>query len=249
MRVTIPRLLIAGLLAAGLATGADGQTKPAAKKPVATARKAPPPPAPEPPPPPPNPANQVKTSDQMKRESVQGAVTAPLRDFNVVKTEIPEALTKAVADPYARPPGKWTCKQLIALLMPLEEALGPDIDKLPTEDPSMTERGKSTALGLGAELASGAIPFRGVVRRVSGAATHDRMVQDAILAGSVRRAYLKGLGETKGCGPPATPSHERAGLAAAPVVEERSPFKPKYPTSQPAAPQTTSGKPQAAPRK
>ena len=245
MRAKIPRLFLASLLIAGVASSAVSQTKPTARKPAASARKSP---APEPPPPPPNPANQMKTSDQVKRESVEGAVTAPLRDFNVVKTEIPEVLTQAVADPYARPPGKWTCRQLIALIMPLEEALGPDIDRAIVDDSTMTERGKSTALGLGAELASGAIPFRGVVRRVSGAATHDRMVQDAILAGSVRRAYLKGLGESKSCGPPATPSHERAG-AATPVVEERSAFKPKYPTSQPAAPQTSAGSSQPVRRR
>lgn len=185
------------------------------------------PPAPDLPPPSPDPANQMKTSDQVKRESVQGAVTAPLRDFNVVRTDIPEILIAAMSDPYARPPAKATCRQLIALIMPLDEALGPDIDRLPGTDPTMTERGRSTALGLGADLASGAIPFRGVVRRVTGAAAHDRRVQDAIVAGSVRRAYLKGLGETRGCGPPATPSHQRT--AAPQVIPEASRITPRYP--------------------
>ena len=49
-------------------------------------------------------------------------------------------------------------------------------------------------------------------------------MQDAITAGAVRRAYLKGLGEAKGCNPPATPSHI---LAGSPVIDQ-SP-KPKYP--------------------
>ena len=49
----------------------------------------------------------------------------------------------------------------------------------------------------------GAIPFRGVVRKLSGAESHDRLVQSAIIAGNVRRAYLKGLGEARGCMPPA----------------------------------------------
>jgi hypothetical protein len=69
------------------------------------------------------------------------------------------------------------------------------------------------------------------VRKLTGAERHDKMVQAAILAGSVRRAYLKGLGETKGCNPPATPSHERAG--SEPVQVQRIPLKPKYPSRLP----------------
>jgi len=49
-------------------------------------------------------------------------------------------------------------------------------------------------------------------------------VQAAITAGAVRRAYLKGLGEAKGCDPPATPSHQ---LAGAPVIDQS--VKPKFP--------------------
>lgn len=225
-RSTVSLILVAALSAAAT-SDASGQARPAAKKSPAArpaAFKAP-----DPPPPPPDPANQMRTSEEAKRESLQGAVTAPLRDLNVVKTDIPDVLIAAMADPYARPPSRWTCRTLIALIMPIEEALGPDIDKLPTDEPPLTERGKSTALGLGAEVASGAIPFRGVVRRVTGAAAHDRRVQDAILAGSVRRAYLKGLGETKGCGPPATPSHELTGAMRA-VEKKGGGLRPQYPT-------------------
>ena len=247
MRPSMFSLIVVTAVSMGLVVGADAQTRPAAKRPPAKAASK----APEPPPPPPDPANQMKTSDQMKRESVEGAVTAPLRDLNVVKTDIPEVLMAALADPYARPPARATCRQLIAMILPIDEALGPDIDKFSTDDPNMRERGKSTALGLGADLASGAIPFRGVVRRVTGAAAHDRLVQDAIVAGSVRRAYLKGLGEARGCGPPATPSHERTPTAAAaPAPPPKSGLKPQYPTRAPptAAPKKPAGKSQAAPR-
>lgn len=253
MRPTLLRLMLATVLAVGVSATAVGveaaaQTTRSTAKKVPARKAAPKPAAPEPPPPPPDPANQVKTSDQVKRESVQGAVSAPLRDLNVVRTDIPEILLKSLADPYARPPAKWSCRTLINLILPLEEALGPDIDKLPGDDPTLSERGKSTALGLGADLASGAIPFRGVVRRVTGAAAHDQLVQNALLAGSVRRAYLKGLGESKGCGPPATPSHERAGVTVA--IEQRSGLKPQYPTRQPTAePQTSAGSAPSSPSK
>ena len=219
MANTFLRLIVVTLVGASLATTAQGQSHGAkSRPPVVTALE-----------PASQPIEQIKTPDQARHESVGGAVTAPLRDLNVVKTEVPDVLIQAMADPYARPPAKWTCRQLTALIAPLDAALGPDIDRPPSEDPSMVERGKSTALGLGADLASGAIPFRGVVRRVSGAATHDRLVLDAIMAGSVRRAYLKGLGETKACGQPAAPYRMRSVEEVKPTPAKTA-AKPKFPT-------------------
>lgn len=232
-------LILSTVLAAGLATAADSQTRPAPKQPASTSMP--------PPPPPPDPKDQIKTSDQVKGASVQGAATAPLRDLNMVRTEIPEILLEALQDPYARPPRNWKCPALVALIHPLDGALGPDIDRVPPGDENLMDRGKQTALSLAADLASGAIPFRGVVRRLSGANSHEKLVQSAIVAGNVRRAYLKGLGEARGCPPPATPSHERAGPPT-PVLEDKVVAKPKYPT-QTAAPQTRSGTSPSAPAK
>lgn len=170
---------------------------------------------------------QVKTSDEVKRESVEGAATAPLRDLNLLRTKIPPVLLQAMADPYERPPKGYRCQQLIALVRPLDEALGPDIDRIAVQDQDPFDRSRETALGAAADLASDAIPFRGWVRKLSGAERHDRLVRDAIYAGGVRRAYLKGLGEAKGCNPPATPSHEKAGT---PPPDPDRRFQPRYPT-------------------
>jgi hypothetical protein len=161
----------------------------------------------------------------------------------VLRTKIPDILLQSLSDPYARPPHNWKCGQLAALVRPLDEALGPDIDRIPPGDENLMDRSRETALGAAADLASDAIPFRGWVRRLSGAERHDKLVQSAIIAGDVRRGYLKGLGETKGCNPPATPSHERAGTP--PMVDGRGPLKPRYPTRAPppAAQQTPSGSP------
>lgn len=200
-----------------------------------------------PPPPPPDPANQVKTSDQLKRESIEGAVTSPLRDLNVVRAKVPEVLLQALSDPYARPPRNWKCPALVALVRPLDEALGPDMDRVLPGDENLLDRGRSTALGAAADFASDAIPFRGWVRKLSGAESHDKLVQSAIVAGNVRRAYLKGLGESKGCMPPATPSHERAGT---PPASDTGGPTPKYPIRPaPAAPQKPTGKPRPAPKR
>jgi hypothetical protein len=202
-------------------------------------------------PPPPTAEERVKTAEELKRESVQGAATAPLRDFNVMRAKIPPVLLQAMADPYARPPKGYNCRALIALVRPLDDALGPDLDRVVAEDQDVMERSRETALGAAADLASEAIPFRGWIRKLTGAERHDRLVRDAIFSGGVRRAYLKGLGEAKGCNPPATPSHEKAGTPP-PDLSRR--FTPRFPTRQPdpprsGAPQSPAGTAPSAPRR
>lgn len=191
---------------------------------------------------------QIQTSDQAKQENVQGAASAPLRDLNVLRTKIPEVLLEAMVDPYARPaplgrrPSKQAqCAQLVALIKPLDDALGADLDTPSTDEDDLLQKGRSTALGAAASFASDAIPFRGWVRKLSGAERHDRLVVAAITAGGVRRAYLKGLGEARGCEPPATPSHMLTQVAEAQRAERAErpqpppqaagggPFKPRYP--------------------
>ena len=61
--------------------------------------------------------------------------------------------------------------------------------------------GKKVAKGLVGSI----IPFRGLVREVSGAAGDQRKAEAAVRAGLARRAYLKGLGQGKGCKYPARP--------------------------------------------
>ncbi len=60
------------------------------------------------------------------------------------------------------------------------------------------------------------------MRKLSGAEKHDSLVQHAMASGAIRRAYLKGLGEARGCDPPATPQHLAKPAAA--VVEKRFPW-------------------------
>jgi hypothetical protein len=173
----------------------------------------------------------VQTTSEANRESVAGAAKAPLRDLNLIRTQVPDVLLQALADPYARPQTR-KCQELTSLLQPLNDALGADLDIPPTaEEQSMYQRGRPLALGAMAGAASDVIPFRGVIRQLSGAAKHDEYVQAAILAGFSRRAYLKGLGEARGCKPPATPSHVLAGRAPPPVnAGPTRGLKPRYPT-------------------
>lgn len=166
---------------------------------------------------------KVETTQEANRENLQGVAKAPLRDLNVLRTKIPDVLLQAMADPYERP-ASGRCPQLIALLKPLDDALGADLDTPSVDADDLLDKGRNTALGVMAGAASDVIPFRGWVRKLTGAEQHDHLVQAAIVAGAVRRGYLKGLGEAKGCNPPATPSHQ---LAGAPVIDQS--MKPRYP--------------------
>ena len=149
---------------------------------------------------------RVKTSGEVASSSLGGAMTAPLRDVNLIRTKIPPVLVAAIEDPYARPSPS-TCATIIEQVAELNEALGEDLDVVVIRNASLMDRGKETAFNAVADLTTDVIPFRGWVRKLTGAEKHDKRVQAAVVAGGVRRAYLKGLGEARGCDPPATPSH------------------------------------------
>lgn len=134
-------------------------------------------------------AKVPKTSAEANTDSLGSAVVSPLRDINVVRSQIPDLLTKAVADPYAPP--KTGCEPLKAEIDKFDAVLGDDYDNR-KEDPKGEGMSKPV-LGVVASTISDVIPMRGWVRRLSGAEQHDQMVRDAIKAGFVRRGYLKGL--------------------------------------------------------
>lgn len=133
---------------------------------------------------------------------VTEAAATPLSDLNVVRAEIPPVLQAAQKAPYAAPADR-SCSALTADVQALDAVLGADLDTPSTEkNPSLIERGATDVLRGAAE---GVIPFRGWVRKLTGAERYSRDVAAAIAAGTVRRAYLKGLGTAGGCNAPAAP--------------------------------------------
>lgn len=112
--------------------------------------------------------------------------------------QIPDALLRAVADPYRRP-SPLDCAALVGEVSALDAILGPDLDSLSDADKS-----EGVANMFGSAVRS-LIPYRTVIRFLTGAARRERRVAAAIAAGEVRRAYLKGLGEQQKCAAPATP--------------------------------------------
>ena len=161
------------------------------------------------------------------------AAAAPLYDVNVLKTKIPVALVAAEAHPYILPTPD-TCAGIAQEVEILDDSLGPDLDTLPDEsNPSLLDRSGQIAEGAAVDIVRGGaqslVPFRSWIRRLSGAQRADRVVREAITAGGVRRAFLKGLGHARHCTPPAAPTSESlAGVDLAPPSQFKR--EPQYPT-------------------
>jgi len=137
---------------------------------------------------------------------LEKAAVTPLNDLNLVNAPIPETLQQAARAPYALPGGsaRPACETLAAEVRALDEVLGPDLDHPPAPGhPGLIERGGDAAVDAVHKAVQGAaegvVPFRSWVRKLSGAERYSRQVAAAIAAGTVRRAFLKGLGQAQGC--------------------------------------------------
>ena len=147
---------------------------------------------------------------RMTRVGIGEAVTAPLKDFNLIRTKVPPALAEAAKDAYRLPGGKTDCVTLAAEVRKLDLALGPDLDVprnagRPTMGNRASHAASDAALDAVRDVTTGWIPFRSTVRRLTGAANNEDEMEDAVHAGAIRRAYLKGLGLQQGCPHPAAP--------------------------------------------
>ncbi len=143
-------------------------------------------------------AKQDQPMGENDPDAVDVAKT-PVTDLNIDKQEIPKSLIEATQRPYDLK-GLSRCAPLINAVEELDAALGPDLD-LPQET-----RDRISAGRLGKTVVGSLIPFRGLIREVSGANEHERKVRAAIQAGMARRGFLKGIGQSRGCRYPGRPA-------------------------------------------
>ena len=144
----------------------------------------------------PAPAQAQPRSIKDKDVSAVDVVATPVSDLGLRNGKIPPVLEAAVADPYDMA-GIRTCAQISTRVGELDMVLGPDRD-IPQE------RAEKLSAGRVAQAAVGSfIPFRGIIREVSGANSHQRKIDDAVEAGTARRSFLKGYGQARGCPYPA----------------------------------------------
>lgn len=136
-------------------------------------------------------------------DKLADAFVSPLHDLNLIRVEIPMVLKKAQQGPYAVAP-EADCAGLALEVSELDAVLGPDLDAPSSGDePSLMEQGagvaEGAAVGAVRGTTEGLVPFRGWVRRLTGAERHSRNVAAAIVAGTVRRAFIKGLMRSRTC--------------------------------------------------
>ena len=120
---------------------------------------------------------------------LQAAVTQPLDDLNLAPDDPAAALVRAAGAPDRPPAG---CADAARELAGLEQALG-------------SGRMAAPAAPDAADVAAGVVrsvvrlPFRGVVRELTGAERRAKQRQARLYAGMFRRGYLDGWRTARGC--------------------------------------------------
>ena len=123
----------------------------------------------------------------------------PVEDLNLRKDPIPPILLQARAGgPYATD-NTASCLSIAQEMSMLNAVLGEDYDTVQATGRELTPE------AVAQKVIAYFIPFRSVIREVSGANKHEWEFRQAISAGLMRRAYLKGRGEQMGCPYPARP--------------------------------------------
>ncbi|QNA86873.1 hypothetical protein G4G27_08320 [Sphingomonas sp. So64.6b] len=134
----------------------------------------------------------IATAQSNKEQSTGEIVTQPVRDVGIEKTKIPPLLVKVSEDPYTTA-GTGGCAQLASSIAALNDVIGPDF----TSSPAQNKR--NIAKVGGAAVVNSLIPFRGIVREVSGAGPAERRMNAAVDAGVARRGFLRGLQSARKC--------------------------------------------------
>ncbi|MCL6252103.1 hypothetical protein M3P36_13740 [Altererythrobacter sp. KTW20L] len=131
--------------------------------------------------------------------TVRDVALTPLTDLNLNQDDIPPLLVDARNDPYDNQ-GINGCAAILSRVADLDAILGDDYDTLAPSERQLS------ATSVASRVVGSFIPFRGIIRELSGANDRQRDFREAIAAGMMRRAYLKGRGESLGCDYPASPA-------------------------------------------
>ncbi len=142
-----------------------------------------------------DPAPDDATRDEKRKQTMDDAkdvISQPVKDVGIAKNKIPPSLVAASNDPYGLR-GLRTCKAIADEIRTLDAALGPDYTAGGPNDKV------SVGKAAGGAVVNSLIPFRGVVREISGAAAADRELAAATQAGFARRGFLRGVHHERHC--------------------------------------------------
>jgi hypothetical protein len=129
-------------------------------------------------------------------DSVENMAEKPLKDLNLMKDKIPPQLQAVMERPYDLR-GIKGCSSYKAAIGRLNSVLGPDVDSPDAINQKATPA--EFVLSSAESVVGGLIPGMGIVRKISGAEAAQKKAQAAVLAGELRRAYIKGTARAKGC--------------------------------------------------
>ena len=159
---------------------------------------------------------------QSTGEVARDAAMQPLSDIGAVKPEIDPELERIEGNPYALSKGDMACGELAFRITQLNRILGPDYD-VDLGELGINEKRARFAIGfVGGTAAGMLIPFRGVVREISGARKNEQEYRAALTAGITRRAYLKGIAKARKCKLPPDPYVESLKAEAARQAAEEA---------------------------
>ncbi|MES2298229.1 MAG: hypothetical protein V4582_14380 [Pseudomonadota bacterium] len=150
------------------------------------------------------PATSVNAAKPGRGQQVGDVMSSPLNDLNLANTPIPPILQEARLHPYL-PPSEQSCEALAALVRELDAVLAPDLDAEAVPGSGAAGMVENAGMSALRRTIEGFVPFRGILRTLSGADRYADTVAASIVAGNIRRAYLKGLGQAKACAQPAAP--------------------------------------------
>ena len=129
-------------------------------------------------------------------DSAGKIASQPMTDVGAKATEIPPALSDAQRYPYSLT-GTRSCSQIASGVRTLNKALGADY--VSNASVKKENRPGKLAEAGGQSVVNGLIPFRGIIRELSGAAPAQRRMNSAVDAGIARRGFLRGLYVAKRC--------------------------------------------------
>ncbi len=137
----------------------------------------------------------TSTTGPAKPNRAAEIATQPIKDVDARRIKVPPPLVQAVKNPYSTAGAK-SCKAIAAQVAELTSALGPDFGS--GNEIRENKAGKLAEAG-GKTIVNSIIPFRGLVREITGAAPAQRRLSAAIDAGYARRGFLRGLQRARGC--------------------------------------------------
>lgn len=164
------------------------------------------------------------------RRGMTDAAATPLRDVGIIRPDVPD-LIESLRYPYNITALSGGCPAIQYEIGQLDAVLGAESYQ-PGEETTLSDRAGSAASDAAVDAVRDTvdfIPFRGWVRRASGAARAEAEAARAVELGHTRRAFLRGYGSALGCRgvapapPPAVHQARREGDAPIPTSDAVTP--------------------------